>query len=150
MNISALKRVQKLYPRVKTLVDADGPLSITVTEADQTAGHVLEETECALAVACKRQFRASGAIIGLSASYIIRGTQAIRYRTSSSIGREIVTFDRHKDFSPGIYTLAPFSASNQLGAREREYNRGKGGSTKKPRIPYHLTARVRRAKVITE
>jgi len=149
MQISTLKNVQKFYPRVKTLVDADKPVVITVTENDQITGHIMEETECALAVACKRQFK-GGAIIGLSASYIIKGTRAIRYKTSNSISREIVTFDRHKDFSPGVYTLVPFSPANRLQNRTRKYKPGSGETPTKSRIAYHLTTRVRRKNTVKE
>lgn len=139
----ALTRVQKLYPKVTVVVDAAEPISVTVTRADSDSGHSLEVTECALAIACKREFKLVGAIIGLSFSYLIRGTTAFRFHTPTSVAREITTFDRHHDFAPGTYSLRPVTPVHRLGVRTGR-PRGNANPSAKPRGPYHMTAGVRK------
>jgi hypothetical protein len=73
---TALSIVQRYYPQVKTITDA------------------------------KREKDYDGAVISVAISYLIRGDRAMRYRTPSSVAREIVSFDRHADFTPGRYALA--------------------------------------------
>jgi len=138
----ALAKVKKLYPKVMKVVDADEKVVITVTEKDGNTGHQLDLTECALAIACKRQLGLQGAIIGLGTSYLVRGTVATRYKTGQSITREITSFDRHKDFKPGVYTLVPYPTKAHLGAYETST---KGHATgKNPRYAArHVTTGVR-------
>ena len=107
--------IQRAYPNVKKIQDAKGSIKIHVMEKDCKKGEGLNPNECALAQAVKRQFKADAAIIGLSTSYIIKGGKATRFTTPVRIGREIVSFDRNKDFAEGTYTLIPKAKSQRLG-----------------------------------
>ena len=94
-----------------------------------------------MATAAKRQFKADAAIIGLSTSYIIKGGKATRFNTPVRIGREIVSFDRNKDFAEGSYTLIPKAKSQRLGT-SHNYTSRKGRHDKAP-IKHIKNARVR-------
>lgn len=112
---SALGIVRKYHPEVNLVVDATKPLTISVTEKDSAAGSKKNPNGCALAKACERSF--DGAIISLSRAYMIKGRKAIRYQVPAAIARELVSFDRHQDFSPGEYTLGRITEWNQLKPR---------------------------------
>lgn len=112
----ALYRLRKHFPQLTSVVDAVAPLEVIVRPSDNKKGISFTPTECALARACKRQFKVSGAIVNLSFSYLINGTQAIRFSNNETIRREVVTFDRHKAFLPGIYYLRPPAPALRLGA----------------------------------
>jgi hypothetical protein len=135
--------IQRLFPRVEEVVDADTPVSVHVTEDDcDSRAQKMNPNECAMARALKRQFKANGAIIGLSKSYLIRGKRALRFTTPATVGREITSFDRHHDFAPGDYKLAAVSRSQRMGA---SYSRreGRHGPHDQPRIVHKRTVRVR-------
>lgn len=141
----ALGRIMKYFPKVTTVSDERRKrVTVTVTAADTRGGTKGNFTSCALAQACKRQLKVDGAIIGLTFSYLIKGNHATRYRTPTSVAREMVVFDRHKDFDDGKYFLAPVPNSQRLGVRA-----GPAGSgprqNKRPHIIVHQTGRVRRS-----
>src|SRR4051812_17932241 len=101
MSQNALNKIRKLFPQVKHVEDADESIVITVTKKDNSSARKKEPTDCALARACIREKIADAAIIGLSYSWLIKGTKAIRYATSVTVSREITSFDRHHDFMAG-------------------------------------------------
>lgn len=124
------------------VIDATKPVEVTVTAKDGAAGRKLDEHECAMAKAVCRKPGVDGAIIGVSYSYVIQGDTATRYKTPVSVSREIVSFDRHRDFAPGQYGLSPISPSQRLGVRtgsRGEKNRNRHTNP----IVHKATARVR-------
>jgi len=136
--------IRKMFPNVTSAVDASKPVEVSVSKKDCTDAKKLDPTECALARAAKRELHVDGVIIGMSSSYIIHGTVAIRYHTPESVQREIVSFDRHQDFEPGDYHLVPKSPSNTFGQTRKRDNRGrKGGANKTAKRKVHTSARVR-------
>lgn len=142
----SLHRVKKFFPKVETVSDETRKrASVTVRETDTTKAVPGDFSTCALALAACRQLKVDGAIIGLSFSYLIKGTHATRYSTPPTVAREMVSFDRHSDFDIGTYHLAPVCPAARLGApRGRHIKRGTGGGKlKKSRHIIHKTARVR-------
>lgn len=115
-----LNTIQKQFPYVKQVVDADESIAISVEERDAKSGRKKDSNNCALAQACKRQHIADAAIIGISISYLIKGDTAVRYKTSQGIGREITSFDRHQDFAAGKdYVLSKIGRSIRIGTKHR-------------------------------
>lgn len=135
------RSVKKLFPQVESALDADTPIEVSVEPKDCKEGKKFNPAECALARAAKREHHADGVIIGMSSSYIIKGKQAIRFATPQSVQREIVSFDRHQDFSPGEYTLVPKSPTARFGMEKRA--RKSGGTNKSAKRKIHQSARVR-------
>lgn len=138
----ALSRIKKYFPNVLTVSDEiNKGIVIHVEERDCQKSKKGNFDECALALAVKREHHVDGALIGAAFSYLIKGTHATRYKTPESVAREIVSFDRHKDFAEGSYHLATVNASQRLGTKRRS------STTKKRKMstdaPMHKTVRVR-------
>jgi len=138
-----LNRVRKYFPAVETVSDAKKGVSINVTEVDCSGAKKGDFTSCALAKACRRQFKADGAIVGISYSYLVTGSHATRFRTPPSVAREIITFDRHNDFDIGTYQLCRVSPSARLGTRP-DNPTGKHDAAIRIKYIVHHTSRVRR------
>lgn len=136
------RSVRRSFPGVEEVVDATKAVEVTVTARDSSDGRRMRSTECAMARAAKREYDADGVIIGLTTSYIIKGKKAIRFQTTGSVAREIVSFDRHHDFAAGKYELVPKSPANRLGVHSPT-PKGSHGPKDQPRIVHHETARVR-------
>jgi hypothetical protein len=127
------RSLRRLFPNLDYAVDATKSIEVSVNKADCESAEPLNPTECALAKAAKREFHADAAVIGMSASYIIKGNKAIRYQTPESVRREIVSFDRHSDFEPGTYSLPPKCPSLRLGHKKS----GPSGSSHRKQIIHH-------------
>ena len=133
----APRSIRRLFPHVKTVVDAEDPIEVDVTPADCEHAVSRNPNECALARALKREYRADAAIIVVSSSFLIKKNKCIRYATGEHIARELVSFDRHRDFEPGHYTLRPQRPSERMEVRnERDRDRR---ATKKDTRPRHDT-----------
>ena len=145
---TALNRIKKLFPQVTKVVDARRSIRISVTKQDSASARKKDPYGCALVRACVRQKIADAAIVGIGSSYLIKGTRAIRYKTSTAVAREITSFDRHQDFAEGNdYLLSKISPGARMGAaRLRGKPTGKShphsGSGNFPIIKHH-TADVR-------
>jgi hypothetical protein len=137
---SALAIVRKYHPNVTHVIDAEGDLEINVTSEDCKNAKKKSASGCAMARACARTF--DGAIISLSTAYVVKGRKALRYKVPTRIAREIVSFDRHHDFSPGDYTLKAPCATNRLGANKAPGSGGKR-SGKEIKQRRHLTSGIR-------
>jgi len=136
---TSLRIVQKHFPNVEIVSDAEKEILIEVTPTDNTSKAVKNPLICAFARACQRAFTADGVIIGLTISYIVKGKKAMRYKNPESVSREIVSFDRKAGFTPGVYQLSPINPASRLGVSHR------GGSNSKNPKPRHrhVTSRVR-------
>ncbi len=141
--MKALAIVQKFYPNVTVVKDAAKELKIEVTEKDCLSRKVKSHTECALALACKREYGLDGIIIAMRVAYMVKGTEAVRFGLGESIAREITAFDRKGSFEPGEYKLLkpthrigdPASSGTRNG-----YKKGKSGRAVRYR---HITEDVR-------
>jgi hypothetical protein len=128
----------RLFPQVTNCLDARTPVEITVKARDVARAEEGNPAACALALAACREYHVDHAVIGLSYSYIIKGSAALRFKTPVSIAREIVSFDRHGDFQPGTYALATVPPAQHLG-QSATYRKKPG--TKKPGSPNTATHR---------
>lgn len=116
---SALSIVRKYYPNVQSVVDAKKAVAIEVTAEDCRSGKAKSASSCAMARAFEREY--DGAIISLSAAYLIKGNKATRYRVPDSVTREIVSFDRSRKFEPGEYELY-VPTQYRLGTKRKHTN----------------------------
>ena len=146
-----ITRLNNAFPDLNIIRvrDASSPIEVEVLSGDAKRGKSFKNKECALARACKRQLNVSGVVINLSTSYLVRrikdtnNYEALRYHTSTTAQREILSYDRHHDFSPGIYRLGAFSKSATLPA-VRAYKKT-GSRTPKGIVHRHRTINVRKA-----
>ena len=141
------RSIRRMFPQVETVIDAKHAVDVHVKDTDCKSAEPLNPRECALARAAKREFKVDAAVIGLSSSYLIKGKKAIRFNTPDSVQREIVSFDRHSDFQPGVYHLPPKPPSNSFGVKKTSKTLKPSGGTKygkmaKQRV-LHKTAKVR-------
>lgn len=135
------RSIKRLFPNVTSVVDSNKSVSVSVSNNDNVSGKKKAATMCAMAKAVCREFKADGAIIGMSYSYIIKDNKAIRYTTPNTVSREITGFDRGHTFEPGEYQLSPISPSQRMGSRSGS---DKSKSTDhKPKRIVHKTAKVR-------
>jgi hypothetical protein len=141
---SSLALVRRYFPQVNAVIDARKPAIVEVTRQDNALAVKRSHRTCALAIAAKRCFHADGVIIGLTTSFIILKTVAIRYKNAGTVSREITSFDRGAGYDEGKYILSPCSPSAALGTK-RAYDsvrHAKDGSGRKPRFR-HFTRNVR-------
>jgi hypothetical protein len=122
----ALAIVRHFYPSVSKVNDADEPITVEVTAKDVKESHRKDSTDCALAVACKRNMDLQGVIIAKSTAYLVKVRTATRYEVPTSVQKEIVAFDRGAEFAIGAYQLRPFSKTGRLG--KHNHGRSDGGN----------------------
>jgi hypothetical protein len=143
MPSSALYIVQKYFPSVTKVTDADEDITIEVVSDDSSKGAIKDHEHCAFARACQRKFSAKGVIVSVNTAYVIMKGGAVRYKLPESVSREVVSFDRKGGFAEGTYILKAPNKSMRLGAR-----RGRaGGGTHKPKggkpRKFHYTTGIR-------
>lgn len=139
----ALSNVQKFFPKVTRLRDADSNITIEVTRQDDKVSRRMDHAGCALAVACKRKFHADGVIISRTMAYMVKGDEAIRFDVPERATREIISFDRGGEFAPGEYHLN--KPHYKLGERHGG-DPGEGVKTHSGNLHkrfHHLTADIR-------
>jgi hypothetical protein len=141
MKSKALATVQRYFPNVTKVVDAKRSQIITVTAEDCKQAKRKAPDACALATACERSY--DGALISMSVAYLIKGDKAERFKVPNAISREIVSFDRHKDFAPGDYFLNAPSAGFRLGPRDHPQPKKKRKGYAAIKARYHHTAGIR-------
>lgn len=117
--LDALTIIHKFFPKVRRVIDSTHFRSITVTRVDVAAAQRKAHSACALARACNRECKLDGAIIALTTAYLVKGTQATRYKVPSRIREELVSFDRGAGFAPGEYYLTPVPVKARLGLARR-------------------------------
>lgn len=143
------KRIRDNFPKVTTVRDATKSIAIKVTKRDSLSGKKKDHEQCALARACVRSNVADGAIIGIGYSWLIKGKTATRYKTSTGVGREITSFDRHHDFAAGKdYVLSKVAKSNRLGTRNNPIHGPKPSNGTAPHkvVIRHRTTNIRKIK----
>jgi hypothetical protein len=136
---NVVKTVQRYHPEVTKVVDARKDVTIKVTDEDCHMSESKAPNECAMATAFKRTY--DGAIISVSSAYLIKGTTAYRYTVPPAVAREIVTFDRYHDFSPGTYHLKAPPPSAKLGSLSPHFLNG--GHSRKLKRRQHKTTGIR-------
>ena len=119
----------------KKVVDAKGPLRISISKHDAALGKSKDPGKCAAARAIMRTIAdAKSARVHLGRIYIEMDDRWVRYKTPEALKIEIVSFDRGSipEHTVGDYTLYAPSPTDRLGARESpdlvlttgEYDRG--------------------------
>jgi hypothetical protein len=103
--MSAINTVQKYFPKVEEVFDAEENATIEVTRRDEATSKRRAHGECAMAIASKRVFEADGVIVSLSKAFVVKGKKAYRYDLPENVSREVISFDRGSGFSPGTYQL---------------------------------------------
>src|SRR4249919_699943 len=91
---NSLTMVRSFFPKVESVTDATKSAIVEVTQGDVDNATRKNHRICALAIACKRSFKADGIIIGLTTAWVIKGKVAYRYKLGDSVSREITSFDR--------------------------------------------------------
>jgi hypothetical protein len=141
----------KTFPQVKSAHDAYSPIRIRVMAKDTPSAKQKSPSSCAFARAACRELDADGAYIGIVESCIIVGEKVIRFQTPESVRREIVSFDRHRDFRPGEYQLSAVCPKRRLGARKTKTPNGSRVRLNRNRKPktvpdvFHRTVAIRRS-----
>jgi hypothetical protein len=103
---SSLEIVRKFFPEVETVSDAKKTLHVSVTRRDSNSSAVKNHKGCAMAVACKREYKLDGVVISRERAYLVKDNKAVRYALPESISREVVSFDRNAGFAEGEYQLS--------------------------------------------
>lgn len=137
---SSLNVVQKFFPKVKRIVDANTSAVIEVTKADASSKGIKDHAGCAMAVACKRKFHLDGVIISRAIAYMVKGNKARRFQLPPTVTREVVSFDRGGGFAPGRYTLSAVTPSARLGVKQHTSSHPRNDLPKRKR---HITTNVR-------
>lgn len=138
----SLAIVQKFFPEVEKVKDADGYISLEITKGDVNAKAARDHKRCPMATACQRMMKADGVVVSVKTVYIIHGKNATRYQIPESASREIVSFDRNSGFAPGQYFLKP--PDRKLGyeyKRKSEHIVEKGAGRKA--MHKHFTSGIR-------
>lgn len=137
----ALSTLRQYFPGVTAVSDATRGAEIEVTVPDSKNSISLDHARCALAVACKRSFKADGVLVGTKTCYVIHGHNAVRYKLPESTSREIVSFDRKAGFYPGRYSLRAPGPQERFGSAQSGRTHNYSGF-KKPRF-HHMTGGIR-------
>jgi len=127
----AIARVQRFFPNVRVVRDAETSVQIEVTDRDTKVPGRGDFKNCAIAVACKRSMHLDGAIVARSTMYTVKGNVATRYKVPERAAREIVAFDRGGKFAAGVYELQPFVGASLLGKGRRGGQKWKHGAGRK-------------------
>jgi hypothetical protein len=142
---TSLRIVKHFFPKVTKVNDAHENAIVEVTGKDTSHSKVKDHSACAMAIACKRTFKADGVIISVNTAYLIKGDTATRFILPESIAREVVSFDRNAGFDEGVYQLSKVSKSRELGIdkhrSQKDRHTGTGTSTAK--VFKHFTQGVR-------
>lgn len=132
----------------KKVVDASGPLKITITPRDAALGKNKDPGACAAARAIVRGYKDEGAKaarVHIGRTYVEYDDKWVRYKTPDALKTEIVSFDRgaKPEFVAGEYKLLRMNPCDRLGARPPEKKIGGPKETRhKPRIARRKIARV--------
>lgn len=136
---TSLEIVKRFYPNVEHVKNAPKTVTVEVTKGDVQKGSVKNHKECVMANACKRTFKADGAVVSLGTVYLVKGDEATRYKVPQNLAREIVAFDRGGSFSTGEYCLSKPERIAPRGSGTRHPGNPRQGN----RPPHNITSGVR-------
>ena len=133
-------RNKRRHMKINGLPVKDGrkTIELLVTSGDIKRSTVKDPTNCAAAVACRRDFGASEARVHIGRTYLRFNGHWERYTTSPRLRAEIVAFDRGGKFQPGTYQLKKMQPS-----RKKDKHRGGKEGDGKKRRSYHVLTNVR-------
>src|SRR6266496_819113 len=107
--------LHKFWPEITTIVDAKNKLTITVLPEDVEGAEPNKPEACAVARACVREYKIDAVAVFRGRAYLRQGTHVTRFCVPEKIARELISFDRARFFTPGVYTLLPPPRSAHLG-----------------------------------
>lgn len=139
---NSLAIVQKHFPKVQHVDDADDSIEITVTKHDDQISTKKSPIRCAMAIALKRELHLDGVIMSIGVAYAIKGDRAVRYHVPKRTAREVIAFDRGGYFAPGTYKLNKPHRSARLGAKQGGPSES-GPAIGHRRTPHVLTTGIR-------
>ena len=119
-----LANVRRYFPNVQHVRDAKESIAIEVTPQDANPSKKRKHSECAMAVAAKRNYKLDGVIVSRSLAFLVKGTEAVRYQLPPSVAKEVVSFDRGGGFAPGSYKLSRPTKAHRLGSRKNRKGYG--------------------------
>ena len=115
-NRHSLAVVNRFFPNVIEINDANKVVVVKVNEKDTKASKRKDHGHCALAEACLHgELHPTGMIVSRSTAYIINKNVATRYYLPERIRKEIVSFDRGGGFETGEYRMLPPQKTRRLG-----------------------------------
>lgn len=100
------------------VVDATDPVTFNVMRRDVQRAKPRDHHNCAAAIACKRQFKATDVIIGRWVSFIRSNDHYVRYVTPPALNRQMYVIDQKGEFHPGEYMLKAPMPSRKLGVKK--------------------------------
>ena len=121
----------------KKVVDAKGPLRISISARDAALGKTKDPAKCAASRAIIRTVAdAKGARVHLGRTYIEMEDKWVRYKTPEALKTEIVSFDRgaKAEHTIGDYTLYAPSPTDRLGVRPKKTAGKTSGKQRRPHI----------------
>lgn len=131
------------------VVDADSPITVSVTKADCRAGAKKNASMCAAAHSLCRQKGIEAARFHLSRAYVKKAGKWLRYSVSPGMRNEIIAFDRGGEFAPGEYILTPVQPSVRLDAPAKRKTGPRNGKFpqrgRRVKRAYHKVSGVREA-----
>jgi len=107
--------LRRFWPEITTIVDAKNKLTITVLAEDVAGAEPNKPEACAVARACVREYKVDAVAVFRGRAYLRQGPHVTRFCVPEKITRELISFDRARFFTPGVYTLLPPSESARLG-----------------------------------
>jgi hypothetical protein len=142
---TSLRIVKHFFPKVSKVNDSHESAVVEVTNKDTSHAKVRDHSACAMAVACKRVFKADGVIISVHTAYLIKGDTATRFMLPESVSREVVSFDRNAGFEEGVYQLSKVPKMQELGTDHHSNQKDRHVSRDgvKPKMFKHFTKGIR-------
>lgn len=131
-----MSRLLEGYP----VADAVKPAVIEIKNYDVARADIKKPDGCAVARACLREFdKVVSVRVHLSRVYLkihVKGNTFVwvRYTTPINLRAEIISFDRSRQFQPGVFTLAPPTKTKKIGKQTGSNTRPKTptGATRQP------------------
>lgn len=117
--------------------DAHRAAVFVISKSDVSRAKSKAPDACAAALACQREFHTKEVYVFVSRVYVRMGDHWLRFKTPTSLAREIVALDRGGAFYPGEYKLSSTTESMALGVKHSK--------KRKPRTytPQHKTENIR-------
>jgi hypothetical protein len=112
-----------------------------VTRVDIEQGQPNDPCSCAAALALRRKFKAELVYVFRNVTYVVKGKEAVRFKTPTDLRLETIIFDRGGHFHPGQYDLyaAPLIIAQE---RKPQRSRARSGSSPKRRNVHATRHRI--------
>ena len=119
--------------------DAKASIDLTIVPKDVKNASRKDQTDCVVAVACKRDLGCTEARVHMGRTYLRFNGHWTRYLTPLKLRSEIISFDRYGKFVPGEYKLLKMQPHRKLDYKRKRPT----GPHKLKKRAYTFTANVR-------